>query len=71
MSDQIEIYLNDEAYEVKAGASLAELMSLKALDQKAGIAVAVNSDVIPRNDWSEKILNSKDQILVITATQGG
>jgi sulfur carrier protein len=36
-----------------------------------GIAVAVNDEVIPRSYWKEHIINENDQILVITATQGG
>ncbi len=36
-----------------------------------GIAVAVNQRVIPKAEWKNCILKEKDQVLLITATQGG
>jgi len=36
-----------------------------------GIAVAVNNQVIPKANWADTPLREADQILIITATQGG
>ncbi|MCC9041854.1 sulfur carrier protein ThiS [Myroides sp. M-43] len=40
------------------------------LKQK-GVAVAVNQTVIAKTQWSTHHLSSSDDILIITATQGG
>jgi len=50
---------------------LSELLLAKGLLDKTGIAVAVNHEVITRDHWAWCTLKSKDQILVIKATQGG
>ncbi|MGQ3673805.1 sulfur carrier protein ThiS [Xanthobacter sp. TB0136] len=53
-------------------ATVAELLELKgmSLDQK-GIAVALNSAVVPRRTWRETRLKNGDEIEIITARQGG
>ena len=38
---------------------------------QSGIAIAVNNEVISKNDWREYMLQENDKILIITATQGG
>ncbi len=60
------------AQEQLQAATVAELLALKgvALDQK-GIAVALNSAVVPRRVWAETALNTGDEIEIITARQGG
>ncbi len=50
---------------------LASLLEEKGLLEKQGIAVAVNQEVIPKAAWKDIRLNEQDDILVITATQGG
>jgi len=37
----------------------------------AGIAVAVNDDVVPRSAWPSTPLRPGDQVEVLTAMQGG
>ena len=37
----------------------------------AGVAVAVNSTVVPKSKWSELRLSDGDMIEVINAVQGG
>lgn len=36
-----------------------------------GIAVAVNSSIIPKSKWDETIINENDEIEIVTAVQGG
>lgn len=38
---------------------------------ETGIAIAVNDEVVSKKNWTTTILNEKDKILIITATQGG
>ncbi len=36
-----------------------------------GVAVAVNSAVIPRSEWSGRVLSEGDDVELVTAVQGG
>ena len=36
-----------------------------------GIAIAVNSQIIPRCEWDEQLLSPMDNIMIISATRGG
>lgn len=36
-----------------------------------GIAIAVNSSIIPKSKWDETIINENDEIEIVTAVQGG
>jgi len=51
--------------------SLEELVLFKTKGQIKGVAVALNQRVIPKSQWSETKLNNQDNILLLTATQGG
>lgn len=50
---------------------LVELMKANNLYHESGIAVAVNEEIIPRQDWEKYQVQNNDNILIITATQGG
>lgn len=52
-------------------ASLEQLLLSENLKKEKGIAVALNNQVIPQNDWDSTLLSPNDTILIITATQGG
>lgn len=51
--------------------TLSDLLKAKGLSEKRGIAVAVNNQVIPRTAWASTRLKDDDQIIIITAAQGG
>ena len=51
--------------------TLEELMELELKGKTKGVAIALNYQVIPRNNWADTLLNDNDSILIITATQGG
>ncbi|MDQ0592466.1 sulfur carrier protein [Chryseobacterium ginsenosidimutans] len=51
--------------------TLEALLAVEIPQKKKGIAVALNNRIIPQSFWAETILNNKDSILIITATQGG
>ncbi|MEG1026270.1 MAG: sulfur carrier protein ThiS [Flavobacterium sp.] len=36
-----------------------------------GIAVAINNTVVPKIKWNEFLVQETDEILIISATQGG
>jgi sulfur carrier protein len=51
---------------------LIDLLRDRGIDvERAGIAVAVNGNVVPRRLWAEHRLDDDDEIEVITAMQGG
>ncbi|MGV6862011.1 MAG: sulfur carrier protein ThiS [Putridiphycobacter sp.] len=67
----MELILNNELLNFENGAKLSDVLKETELFDKKGIAVAVNSTVIPKNEWSNFELNNQDKIMVITATAGG
>ncbi|MGB0932769.1 MAG: sulfur carrier protein ThiS [Lishizhenia sp.] len=56
---------------VNAPATLFELLEKNNLDNKNGIAVAINNAIVPRTNWKVKELKENDSVVVITATAGG
>ncbi len=40
-------------------------------DDRRGIAVAVNGQVVPRSAWGERKLQAGDEIEIVGAVQGG
>ncbi len=66
----ITIKVNNKAKQISQAFSVEQLLhDLKQPNQ--GIAVAINQSIIPKNNWSEEILNEGDDVLIIKATQGG
>jgi len=64
------IRLNQQDIEVDA-TDLGSLMQDQGLDNKSGIAVALNFKVISKNNWHHCKIKTNDNITIITATQGG
>ncbi len=67
----VNVYVNDEPRPITAGASLFAILDELALTNRPGLAVAVNASVIPREQWSMRLLLDGDRILIIHASQGG
>jgi sulfur carrier protein len=67
----MKIKLNSEDYELLEGSTLLDLLVESKLEDKSGIAVALNQLVIPREDWSSREIKEGDNILIIRASQGG
>jgi sulfur carrier protein len=51
--------------------SVQALLDLEFPNKQNGIAFAVYNTVIPKTDWATTLLSETDEILIITATQGG
>jgi len=66
----VEITVNGQQREAADGLSLAELVG-QVSDRGTGIAVALNSEVVPRGDWPGTPVRPGDRIDVVTAVQGG
>lgn len=67
----MNIYINDELTTVANEATLQQVIDNAAIKRKKGIAVAVDNQVIPRNQWTHFFLKEDSKIIIITATQGG
>ena len=67
----MKIKVNSSEVELKDGNQLFVLMKNLSLEEKKGIAVAVNTEVIPRRQWPKHELSENDEVIIIEATQGG
>lgn len=78
----ISVTVNGEHYALDDGASITTLVarvtgreldpSGQAVDgRKLGVAVARNSEVVPRSLWAATALADGDQLELVTAVQGG
>jgi sulfur carrier protein len=66
----MEIILNGAKHQLDAPLSIFELVANLNLAQQA-VAVAVNRDVITRNQWKDYRLQANDQVDVVRAIGGG
>ncbi|WP_370424745.1 sulfur carrier protein ThiS [Tenacibaculum dicentrarchi] len=66
----ITIKVNQKDHKILESLTLEEFVEDLNI-QTNGIAIAVNSSVVKKNDWSLKLLQHNDDILIIKSTQGG
>lgn len=66
----MNIKLNDQLYEVEDGISLATFIESAGLKPQ-GIAVAINYEVVPKDEWTDTILSDKMELMLIRAVSGG
>lgn len=64
------IRLNGNDHEVASGTNIADIVTLLT-SSDAGCAVAVNDEVVPRHEWSDRQVVAGDRVEVLTAVQGG
>lgn len=67
----MQVLINNIFKTIPPESNLEELMQKEALDTKRGIAVAVNGEVVPKNEWKKFKLTENANILIIKAAQGG
>ena len=59
----MQILFNDQAMQCAAGQTVHEL--LEQLDQRqAGAALAINQQIVPREQWAQHIVQDGDQLLL-------
>jgi sulfur carrier protein len=66
----MEIILNDKPYTVKEQTTIAAFVESLGLKQE-GIAIAVNYEIVPKDQWKETILTDKMELILIHAVSGG
>ncbi len=68
--ERMQIIVNNKAMEMAEGSTLSTLAEALRLPEK-GVAVAVNNQMIPREEWSATSLQEGVQVVVIKAACGG
>lgn len=66
----MQIFINNIGHIVEEKSSLLEALRQMGIAPE-NLAVAVNSAVIPREQWQSFRLNEADKLMLIRATQGG
>jgi len=67
---RMKLILNGNTIDVESE-TLSGVLQSQGLLEKKGIAVAVNQSVVQKVNWQEFKLKENDNIMIITATQGG
>jgi len=66
----MQIAINGEPRSFAAGLSLAAAVAVLTSAQ-AGVAAALNGEVVRRTAWETTLLADGDEVEVLTAVQGG
>ena len=68
----MELKINNQIKQFEAESlSVQDLLDLEIPNKQNGIAVAINNSVIPKINWNSHAIQQADEILIISATQGG
>lgn len=68
----MRVTLNGEPQEMEPGASLADAVARLDVDRhERGVAVAVDAEVVPRDEWAATRLTDGMRIEVLRAAAGG
>jgi len=66
----MKLTVNGESREAPDGATMAQVVAT-VTGQTAGVAAAINGEVVPCRAWPGTALRDGDQVEVVTAVQGG
>lgn len=66
----LDIELNGQAYRLPAGQTLGDLVLALNVGGQA-LALAVNRQVVPRQQWNERLLQQQDRVDIVRAIGGG
>ena len=64
------ITLNGTPHEVADGTTVEQLVTVLSLPER-GVALAMNSEVVPRSVWASTLVLPNSRVEVITPAQGG
>lgn len=68
----MELKINNQIKQITANSlTVQALLDLEIPLKQNGIALAINNTVIPKSDWNSHLIQETDDILIISATQGG
>lgn len=66
----IHITVNSKTHFLQENTVVAMLIEMLSISFD-GIAVAVNQEIVPKENWETTVLKNNDNVLIIQATQGG
>ncbi|AEH01479.1 sulfur carrier protein ThiS [Lacinutrix sp. 5H-3-7-4] len=66
----IAIKVNQKDHHILENVTLQTFVEQLKIETN-GIAIAINNAVIKKADWSSRLLQNNDDILIIKSTQGG
>jgi sulfur carrier protein len=66
----MKLLVNGDRRDIAEGATVADLVN-EMETPPAGVAVAVNGEVVPRAGWKEASLTEGDRVEVLSAIGGG
>lgn len=66
----MQILFNDQPMQCVAGLTVHDLL-VQLNQQQAGAALAINQQIIPREQWAQHIVQDGDQILLFQIIAGG
>lgn len=66
----ITVNVNNTVQTFNSPSKLQDLLTQLNISDK-GIAIAVNNQIVSKNDWNQRQLAEGENILIIRATQGG
>lgn len=66
----MKVKLNDKFYEIAEGVTLSEFIGALGI-QLQGIAVAIDYEVVPKDQWNEVVLTDQMELMMIHAVSGG
>jgi sulfur carrier protein len=68
----VRVIVNGHSTEVDESATVADLVTaVRGHDDRKGVAVAINGEVVARSEWDSRQLDSSDQVEVLRAVGGG
>lgn len=68
----MHIKLNDKEFTLPAdNVRLSTFLKGQNQHYDTGVALAINDQIVPRKEWDDYLLKPNDNILIITAVQGG
>ena len=68
----MKVMLNGEPRDLRDGATVTDAVDAAgAPESHAGVAVAVDGEVVPRSEWAARALSDGQQVEVLQAVQGG
>ena len=66
----VQVKLNGEPRDLPDSSTVTQAVA-ELTAAPAGVAAAVNGEVVPRGAWAATLLRDGDQVEVVTAVQGG
>ena len=66
----IRINVNETPLDIEDSNTITQLLEITNTPLN-GIAIAINSAIVSKNEWNTHLIKPNDQILIIQATQGG